>query len=97
MTGSSDSSTAPVLLNSNKVYTNPIQEMLYFAKKTHSQCEKTTVIQKTLLCVFVYVYVCVYFLRVFMAVTRSPAGRVLGPTERATTPSASEETSSAPL
>ena len=34
---------------------------------------------------------------VFMAVTRSPAGRVPGPIERVTTPAASEETSSAPL
>lgn len=41
--------------------------------------------------------VCVYFMCVFMAAARSPAGRVLGPIERVTTPAASEETSSAPL
>lgn len=34
---------------------------------------------------------------VFMAAARSPAGRVLGPAERATTPSASAGISSAPL
>jgi len=45
-------------------------------------------------CVCVCVCACVYVF-VFMAVTRSPVDRVRGPTERATTPSTSGETSSA--
>lgn len=45
----------------------------------------------------VSVCVCAYFLRVFMAGARSPAGRVLGPRGRATTPATSEGTSSALL
>lgn len=100
LSDSSDSFTVSVLFGpaSNKLYTKPLQETQAFILQKKKQ---TFIIQKdnsdsnTAACVCLCV--CMHVLHVFMAVTRSPAGRVLGPAGRATTPATSEETSSSPL